>query len=626
MPSRGSQFLLETFDKHWKEETTHLCRIRTFRTADNEPTVRTNLRACRSYLHDLATSFTAAHLTHLSFTPFEWAGSADKHGDVTGHINPPDKLIDTLPFWVFGFRLGPDSAPVKISLVCHLDTVPASDDPDLGWFPFEPEEQQREYEGSPNATSQTFLVGRGCQDDKGPASSAFCVFRALAKAFDGTDIFEGTQVEVIFDTSEETDMSTPKYWLDPQTREPDFGIVYDAMWCVRAEKGGERPVFWVPYREVVEKGGIWVRSLLTSEENSTNTIADWARAEVAGEARKLEEFAEGVQEMFTAAVYDDEDYYKGKLGVTPVRGAGGKMDMVVLEVKVEGAQHGSAPEENRAAGVNPLVSLGNFVAWMAGKGVVGGNQVSCMAQFLGWMWGTNVFGEGHESLYATDDVFIENNGTTYGVTKMWVPTTETVGEGEEEKVGGVQLEVDIRYAMGHHSEPWDEVTEGYLPGKESRFGEVFTELVGEFNRLHPGLREVKYGGVNTLFAPDIRVPDTNEMYQKSERAFREVMGVDPPRLAIGGGTDAKGNVSVLALGPLFDMRLGPPINYHGISEGSPMIDMRKSTEIMYLLCELELTESSMMRMTSGQREKRRMNMLAVYKAMAANGRVIACNH
>ena len=58
----------------------------------------------------------------------------------------------------------------------------------------------------------------------------------------------------------------------------------------------------------------------------------------------------------------------------------------------------------------------------------------------------------------------------------------------------------------------------------------------------------------------------------------------PPPLAasgIGGGTDAQGNVNLVAAGPLFTLAFGPPINYHGLGEGAPIEDLRLSARILY---------------------------------------------
>lgn len=83
-----------------------------------------------------------------------------------------------------------------------------------------------------------------------------------------------------------------------------------------------------------------------------------------------------------------------------------------------------------------------------------------------------------------------------------------------------------------------------------------------------------------MFTPDIREPN-NEDFQKVSAAYAKFMGEPCPEFAVGGGTDAKGYTFLLAAGPLFSDRVGPPINYHGIGEGSPLDDMQKSTLILY---------------------------------------------
>jgi succinyl-diaminopimelate desuccinylase len=54
-------------------------------------------------------------------------------------------------------------------------------------------------------------------------------------------------------------------------------------------------------------------------------------------------------------------------------------------------------------------------------------------------------------------------------------------------------------------------------------------------------------------------------------------------LAIGGGTDAKGKPQLVAAGALFTSDLGAPINYQGIDEGAPIIDLVNSQKILISL-------------------------------------------
>lgn len=558
----------EIFLRRWEQETTDICRIRTYRQADlTDEEVNKNLIHIREYFKALAAGLNTG-LTALQLTPFQWCM---KTGEPGNH-DPTDAQCLESKYWIFGFRFGAANPTHKLSLICHLDTVPASDSSVWAPFdPFEPETDKRPYEGG-TVNPQEFLVGRGCIDDKGPAVSAFIVARALAKEFDGSTLMDSTQVEIIFDTSEETDMSTPRYLEDKDTVVPDFGVVYDAQWCVRAEKGCERPKFTVNATEAPADGSLYIRSLTTTPANSSNTIPDWAEAKITGNATLLADFANSVCEKYERAEFDDKSYRKSELKVTPP----GETGVVTLQTFVEGAQHGSAPEENRKNGANPLVSLANFLAGLVSDGTLAVNAGGTICEFIRWTWGTHVFGEAHGSLYKYDDVFEKGNGTTYAVTKV-----ETASD------DSVKLEIDIRYAIDHHETEWDGKTEGLLEGDDSVFEQVFSDLVREFNEQPSNYPTVMWR-TETMFGPDIRVPDTNPDYLKVEEAYEKAMGMKPPRYAIGGGTDAKGYTFLLAVGPLMAKELGPPINYHGIGEGAPKADLCKSTEILFNLFKYEI--------------------------------------
>ena len=54
-------------------------------------------------------------------------------------------------------------------------------------------------------------------------------------------------------------------------------------------------------------------------------------------------------------------------------------------------------------------------------------------------------------------------------------------------------------------------------------------------------------------------------------------------LAIDGGTDAKGKPQLVVAGALFTSDLGAPINYQGIDEGAPIIDLVNSQKILISL-------------------------------------------
>ncbi|KAI0560250.1 Peptidase M20 [Gracilaria domingensis] len=539
-------------------------------------------------------------------TPFQWCGVGKN-----GTHSPSEEQIAESMYWVFGYRVGPDSAEHKVSIICHLDTIPASDGD--GWILFSPKVEERDYDDG-TVSPQVFLVGRGCVDDKGPAVSAFIVFRALAQNYgtENPDPFETTQLEIIFDTSEEWDMSTPVYMKDPNTKQPDFGVFYDAMWIVRAEKGCEQPVFIVNQMEESPDVPLYDSAMYTSLNNPCSTIPDWAKVEVIGTQEALAEFERTVPDIFNNFTFDDPQYYRGVLLVDSETDASGGLSKVILYIIVEGPQHGSAPDQNRLESVNPFVSLANFVAGLHDDGTLRANAVTSVAKFIEWTWGTYAFGDKQESLYKYDEIFQKNNGTTYGVTKSTM-----------EEDGSLKLEIDIRYALDHQSMAWDGVTEGELDGK-SVFGGTFGRLLEQFNQSHPQLGDVSFTP-KTVFGPDIRVPETNENYLKAEEAFRKVMKTDPPRLAIGGGTDAKGNLSLLAMGPLFGTNMGNPINYHGISEGAPMIDMQTSTQIIYNLFESELLSPSASRLSKAARLKKHAEILATLNKIAARGNKYCCS-
>jgi len=196
------------------------------------------------------------------------------------------------------------------------------------------------------------------------------------------------------------------------------------------------------------------------------------------------------------------------------------------------------------------------------------NDVGRMCRFMAWGWGTKVFGENQpDLLQRSDDVFTDGNGTTYALTRF--------NTGDQD----VTLSLDIRYAIGHHSQAWDGKTQGLLPGT-STFQATFETLMARFSKEQPG-QPVTFTTSNA-FAPDVRDPQGPEL-QSIARAYEEVMGTPTAMLAIGGGTDAKGHPALVGAGALFSDDLGPPINYHGLDEGAPLDDMRTSGRILYRL-------------------------------------------
>jgi succinyl-diaminopimelate desuccinylase len=224
------------------------------------------------------------------------------------------------------------------------------------------------------------------------------------------------------------------------------------------------------------------------------------------------------------------------------------------------------PDETRANGASPVVSLANFLAHLVDDATLEPNGVGRMLQFMAWGWGTTVFGEKHPDLLERhDQVFEQGNGTTYALTRVTTSPQD------------VALRIDIRYALGHHGVAWDGKTEGQLPGT-SVFPDAFEQLVNRFQQDRPG-QAVTVATVNAA-SPDVRDPQSPR-FQRISGAYERAVGAPMPLAAIGGGTDAKGQVNLVAAGPLFTLAFGPPINYHGLNEGAPIEDLQLSARILY---------------------------------------------
>ncbi|HJV77140.1 MAG TPA: M20/M25/M40 family metallo-hydrolase, partial [Paludibacter sp.] len=475
------------------------------------------------------------------------------------------KSVDGV-YWVFGFRAG--NGPRKVSLICHLDTVPPGNNE---WKPFEPRCETRIYKGVPTE----FLIGRGSIDDKGPAVVAFEAFtRAVKKANESSTALDNVTLEVLFDTSEETDMSTSHYFDAKPTEKPTFGIVFDALWSIRAEKGIERPIFTINSKDVkstAPTSALKIDRLFTSE-GSTNMIPVTAEAHITSTDKELvSNFAKNVDAMYRACQFDDPQYHPADISVKHLSDF-----EVVIITKVAGAQHGSAPHQNRATGANPLVSITNFLASLVDRDILANNYYGEMCRFIRWAFGTHVFGENQPDLLKRyDSIFSEDNGTTYGLTKL------------SDNSDNVSLYIDIRYAIGHHEKGWDG-SEGKIEGN-SLFKKVFETLVKQYYFETGGAKvSVK---TETVFGPDIRSP-RNENLFNIDMAYRSIMGENCPMQAIGGATDAHGYLELATAGALFTDSLGTPVNYHGLDEGAPITDLENSGKILlYLLTqELQLPE------------------------------------
>jgi succinyl-diaminopimelate desuccinylase len=522
-------------------ETRAIVRIPTYKGVDN---LQANLNQVKDFLQARVDSFNQTQQS-LKFRSFEWHSETSEH-------------------WLFGYRLG--NGPRKVSLITHIDVVP----PGGSDRPFEPRVEKRVYVGE----EMDFLVGRGTIDDKGPAIATLIVMRALAKEYDDNPkALEGVTFELIFDTSEETSMATRRYLKAiEEAVKPDFGIVFDAVWAIRAEKGIERPVFRLPLQTRKAEGALWIEHLNTST-GPVNQIPNTATATIKAISNEVAaQFAEQVKSLYEAYEFDAPDYRPAELEISYTQGS----ETLSLTTTVKGAQHGSVPHENREKGANPLVSLAHFMAHLIESKQLANNEIGRMTQFITWGWGTQVFGEKHPDLLKADDEVFKV-GTTYAITQFATDTQN----------GEVRLGVDIRYAMGHYPHAWDGKTSGSLPGQVSRFPEVFDQLLKRFDEAYPGTGIVF--NTKTKYPPDIRNPNSPE-FQGINQAFREVTGKDCPLIVIGGGTDAKGNTQLIAAGPRFHIDKGPPINLHGDNEGMPIAHIKLSAEILHRILVNEIQD------------------------------------
>ncbi|WP_394820746.1 M20/M25/M40 family metallo-hydrolase [Pendulispora albinea] len=555
------------------ESLARFVAVETHRTGDQDPNeakVIENVKKLEAALQAEIDDFNKGQKDKLE--PFNW--QTDDWAPGADHPN----------FRVFGVRFG--RGPHKVGISTHLDTVPPGDK--NVWEPFT---LKRDNRLNPRTgKTEEYWVGRGSIDDKGPAISSLQALKAIAKKYDGSKLLDAVTVELFFDTSEETTSSTAAYFKAKPAEEPDLAVIFDASWCIRAEKGVERPVFTIN-RDAALNKKVWVDSL-TSGEGPANQIPDTVTAVIKADtsgASDLNKLATEIVDRYNQYQFDDPTYRRAELIVDKSK-LGDPAPQLTLTTKVKGAQHGSRPDENRKDGANPLVSLTNFVAYLVREGKVADNDVGRMSKFIEWNWGTRVFGEVRpganyrqdDVLKKSDDVFQEGNGTSYAITRFY--TLSSV----------ISLRVDIRYALGHHSVAWDGKTEGYVgpdtPANKSNFQGIFTSLVTQFNTAAGAGPALALEKTTTGAIPDIRLPG-GASFSRISDAYRAVMNQPCPARAIGGGTDAKGHTNFIAAGALFDNNFGPPVNFHGLSEAAPVSDLQLSTKIICKFLDEEVKNS-----------------------------------
>lgn len=521
--------------------------IETWRRPDrsNEATVLANLEKIQQLLWKDLQQFNKQQ-EHIKFTQRQWK-----------------KTIDAKDYWVYAYRIG--HGDNLTSIIAHLDTVAAYDN---SWEPFTLREEKRAYASE---KTQTFLVGRGSIDNKGPAIFALDALKIIAKQYDniGTGL-TNSSLEVLFDTSEESGASVAKYFQNCPRCIPQLGIVFDSKWCIRAEKGIERPHFYVNVSPL-DKTGISITDINTFD-NPINQIPDKVTVTfTSADANKLQQLKSTITDQYIHAQFDDHDYRKADMHVQETNE---NKQSFIIEFLVAGAQHGSVPDINRLSGANPLVSALNFINQLSkNDSPITENAYTDIAKFVSWAWGTHVLGQHHAILQSKDDG-IFTPGTTYAITK--------IEKLRHDNGLTLKLGLDIRYAIDHHDRPWSG-KDGSLEG-HSKFPVIFSELTQEYTQKFSS--DIQFN-THTIYPPDIRNPN-NPAFKKINRAFKHITGESCPMHAIGGGTDARGQPNLIAAGPLFKTVMNYPVNYHSINEAAPVKDLLLSRNILVEILKQEI--------------------------------------
>ncbi|MDD4849566.1 MAG: M20/M25/M40 family metallo-hydrolase [Gemmiger sp.] len=161
------------------------------------------------------------------------------------------------------WQAGAPQTKKTLGLWAHLDVVPA----DAGWY----------YPPFASSVHDNYLIGRGVQDNKGPAIALLYVLRCLKE----TGFTLPYTVAACYGTSEENGMLDLQAWL-PHHRPPDYNLVAD---CGFPLCHGEMGDLKVQFR--------WRQTdanapLALFAGNALNIIPDYASCRPAGSTRLLE--------------------------------------------------------------------------------------------------------------------------------------------------------------------------------------------------------------------------------------------------------------------------------------------------------------------------------------------------
>ncbi|PLR89787.1 dipeptidase PepV [Bacillus sp. T33-2] len=233
-------------------------------------------------------------------------------------------------------ELGPEDAPDYISVLCHLDVVPATGE----WAsdPFKP------------VLRDGKVFARGAIDDKGPTMAAYYALKIIKES--GLPLKH--RIRIIFGTDEESGMSCMKKYVQVEPQ-PLTGFAPDAEFpIIHAEKGQINVVLRLEKADNIS-GQYELLSFYSGEKG--NMVPDQAVAIIRGKG------LESLRERFKA--YCGKDYLDYAVKH--------KDDSLILTLKGISA-HGMEPDK----GVNAATKLAKY---LAGE-VCGGSFVKFIGECL----------------------------------------------------------------------------------------------------------------------------------------------------------------------------------------------------------------------------------------------------
>jgi succinyl-diaminopimelate desuccinylase len=222
---------------------------------------------------------------------------------------------------IVGFaEMGPEDAEHYISLLCHLDVVPATGEWESA--PFSPEIRNGK------------LYARGAIDDKGPTLAAYYALKILKE----NECNLKHRVRIIFGTDEESGMSCMKRYVQVEP-EPLTGFAPDAEFpIIHAEKGQINAVLkWKN-----NAGGSQLLSFSAGEKG--NMVPDHAEALLLGVD------CETIKDEFASFANGEKLEYSSEV----------REDSILLTLKGKSA-HGMEPFKGINAGFRLAQFLVNYV-------------------------------------------------------------------------------------------------------------------------------------------------------------------------------------------------------------------------------------------------------------------------